>query len=198
MGMPTIVCPCCAHEFPNNTLEEHFWASVRKTNTCWEWVGNIKKNGYGRIGSGLKDGEYLVHRYSYELHYGSIPEGMLVCHKCDNRKCVRPDHLFLGTHADNMADMIAKGRGRYPGASGEANHKHRFTQEQVLSIRSEYIPRKMGITALAKKYGVSYNAIDNIVKGKMWKHLPPDNTIPDIKTSTHHTFDQLSFPLDLL
>jgi hypothetical protein len=85
-----------------------FWAKVSKTDDCWNWIGAIGETGYGNFGIGYRT--YRAHRLSYEMHYGPIPSGMLVCHKCDNRKCVRPDHLFIGTHKDNMTDCSEKGR----------------------------------------------------------------------------------------
>jgi hypothetical protein len=86
---------------------KRFWDKVEKTNTCWNWTG-AKRSGYGVI----KINHKLIstHRFSYELHNGSIPNGLLVCHSCDNSLCVNPEHLFIGTYSDNMKDCRDKGR----------------------------------------------------------------------------------------
>lgn len=91
------------------TLEQRFWKKVDKTDTCWEWIGAIAGRRYGCFW----DGRRLVyaHRVAYEIAYGPIPDGLDVLHHCDNPRCVRHDHLFLGTHQDNMDDMMIKGRG---------------------------------------------------------------------------------------
>lgn len=85
-----------------------FWAMVVKTEGCWEWTGAKFKTGYGAVNIGHRI--VTTHRRSWELTNGPIPEGLFVLHHCDNRPCVRPDHLFLGTHQDNMTDMVSKGR----------------------------------------------------------------------------------------
>jgi hypothetical protein len=89
-----------------------FWAKVQRGEGCWEWQGANNGKGYGCFG---KEGSrpYYAHRFSWELHAGPIPDGLFVLHRCDNRRCVNPEHLFLGTQGDNMRDMIAKGRGRW-------------------------------------------------------------------------------------
>ncbi len=96
-----------------STLLERFWDKVEMIpfHSCWEWTGATNQDGYGIIGTG-EGGKtsFRVHRMSYALHVGPIPEGKVVCHSCDNPGCVRPEHLFIGTMKDNNADRCAKGR----------------------------------------------------------------------------------------
>lgn len=101
-----------------STIKERFWSKTTKTDSCWLWTGLILNNGYGQITEGSR--KWSTHRYSYVLHFGSIPEGHSVLHKCDVRNCVNPEHLFSGTQLANMHDMISKGRSK----SGQASKTH--------------------------------------------------------------------------
>jgi hypothetical protein len=99
------------HGAARRPVTERFWKNVRKSDACWEWTANRSTAGYGHIKKGGRQGEQLgAHRVSWELHNGPIPPGLFVCHHCDNPRCVRPDHLFLGTTTDNVRDAICKGR----------------------------------------------------------------------------------------
>lgn len=99
---------------PITPIEDRFWSFVIQHPTgCWEWAGSKTKWGYGRLGGPGRAGkEERAHRVSWSIHFGPIPDVLFVCHKCDNPECTRPDHLFLGTHTDNMNDCISKRRHR--------------------------------------------------------------------------------------
>lgn len=141
------------------------------------WRGGTCK-GYGTFVARALGGSFRAHRFAYALAHGPIPEGLHVLHRCDNPPCCNPDHLFLGTHADNVADMIAKGRNakgersgarRHPEsvARGEKNGHAKLTAAQVAEIRAT--PRKIGTQhALALRFGVSDATISMIVNGKVW------------------------------
>jgi hypothetical protein len=150
---------------------ERFWDALRWTESdCWEWTGRLSRRGYGLV---YVDGAYTgAHRWAWTLLNGSIPTGLLVCHHCDNPPCCNPDHLFLGTNADNMAAMQAKGRGRLPRQvfRGEDNACARLTEQQVVAIRQLY--RRGGGRQLAREYNVSDELISLIVTGKVWAHAP--------------------------
>ena len=151
------------------SLSDRFWAKVRRINdatSCWEWTGALHDHGYGLIGLGSrKEGIERAHRLSYSMHNAEIGEGLFVLHRCDNRKCVRPDHLFLGTASDNAKDMASKLRGCH----GEKSVTAKLTEAQVLVIRS--LRGRDSHVALARRYGVSRSLIGLIMSGQRWKHL---------------------------
>lgn len=129
----------------HSSLAEKLFEKIEKRdNGCWEWTGRLTKTGgYGELGKHLK-----AHRVMYELAFGP-PGSMHVCHHCDNRKCVRPSHLFLGTHADNMADAASKGRLRC--------RVRKLTDQQVLEIFASTVPAR----EIAETYGISrWNVYD--------------------------------------
>lgn len=144
-------------------MEDCFWANVAKTNGCWNWTAARDLHGYGALRvAGRVVG---AHRHSYALANGPIPPGHHVLHHCDNPACVRPDHLFLGSRAENMGDMVRKGRQ----AKGERNGQAKLTAEQVGEIRSSDLPQ----FRLADIYGVSNQQISLIKSGKRWKEAAP-------------------------
>lgn len=132
---------------------------------CWLWFG-YRQNGYGRIMRGSRQ-HLLAHRYSYETNVGPIPDGLDVLHRCDVSECVNPEHLFLGTHADNMRDMALKGRQRGP--KGEAHHDAKLTREAVDEIRRRYAQGDVTQQELAAEYDVDQTNISYIILGRSWK-----------------------------
>lgn len=145
---------------------ERFWNKVEiiPFHPCWEWTGaKVRPNGHGILKFGNK--KWLAHRLSYSIHKGKIPDGLFICHKCDNPPCVNPYHLYAGTNQDNMNDK--KARGRSGSLKKERHGRAKLTQVQVDEIRLQY---KKGIRqyVLAKAYGISGNQINLIVHMKAW------------------------------
>lgn len=152
-----------------------FWPKVVKLhgkNACWEWNSTKNEHGYGVIGRGGKyGGMLLAHRVSWKMHSGPIPDNLCVLHRCDNPKCVNPDHLFLGSRADNNADMITKGRAKHDGFLGVSNPMVKLTDSDVLEIRKLYIPGVVTQRQIAKKYNVDNTLISLIIRRKAWRHI---------------------------
>jgi len=152
---------------------ERFWKSVNKSWGCWEWIGYLDQAGYGRIS--IKHYPYKTHRVSWEIEYGEIPKGLCVCHKCDNRKCVKPAHLFLGTHLDNQLDKIRKGRGvngqTHPKFCGESSGHNKLTEKQVLAIREIYSFGTVSTGEIARIFRVGKSTVKHIIHRRTWKHL---------------------------
>jgi hypothetical protein len=150
-----------------NTLEERFWAKVKKTEHCWDWTASKLKTGYGQMGlGGRKAGHDVAHRISWKIHNGEIPKGLHVLHKCDNRGCVRPDHLFLGTPLDNMRDMHAKGRAC--NISGISHPNAKLDHEKVREIRKRLANGDI-IHQIASSFSVNWTTIAQIRDGKTWR-----------------------------
>lgn len=156
--------------------KDRFWANVKKgkANDCWLWIKLLdKKMGYGRTKIGGK--AQGSHRKAFEFAVGKIPKGLCVCHKCDNPPCCNPNHLFLGTHKDNMQDAARKGRfkwnGIIPGLKGEKSPMAKLTEVEVVEIKKMSGTQKFTQTFLAQKYGVGQDEISRIVNGKRWAHI---------------------------
>lgn len=153
------------------SMEDRFWRFVVKgdESECWEWTGSLNNKGYGKIGENAPSRKtMLAHRASYVLHNGEIPNGFVVCHRCDNPKCVNPSHLFIGTNIDNVADMIAKGRDyRGEPRKGELHPGAKITADIVRSIRNDDRP----LSVIGKEYNITKGHVSNIKRGKVWKHI---------------------------
>jgi hypothetical protein len=156
--------------------EARFWAKVCKLSEanggCWTWIGGMDGRGYGHFSltdSGKKI-DIKAHQYSWQLYMGRpLPRkiGLFVCHKCDHRYCVNPDHLFIGEAQDNMTDKMQKGR--HVSSPGEKNGMSKLTEEKVREIRKLY--PSFSSYKLAKMYGVSQSIIMDIIHYRKWKHV---------------------------
>jgi hypothetical protein len=160
-----------------------FWSKIDKSGECWLWTGALYKTGYGHVRINRHD--YRAHRIVYELLKGPIPEGLFVCHTCDVRRCVRPEHLWLGTTGDNTRDASAKGRMSYPRprspnakigahtkpesvARGERAPHAKLTWEQVRAARARY-QKNETLTTLARDYGVSLATMHAVLNYRSWR-----------------------------
>ena len=149
------------------TLAERFWPKVRQgtPDECWEWQAGRYKKGYGCVWNGTRMEQ--ASRVAWKLTHGEIPEGLEVCHKCDNPPCCNPSHLFVDTHTENVRDSFRKGR---HDVRGTRNARALLTPEQVIAVRR-------GVAAgdtrakWARELGVSHGTICMIVNGKNWRHI---------------------------
>ena len=175
-------------KIPSGERTAKFWSLVNiNPNGCWEWNAYLNKWGYGTF---YYEGDvFLAHRVSWVICNSRSPGQLCVLHKCDNPKCVRPDHLFLGTDLDNARDKIKKGRARIgvmPRGDlhwsrripekipkGERNGHAKLSSEDVKFIRENYVKRKVPYTFFAKKFGVEWSTIRSVVKMRNWKHYNP-------------------------
>lgn len=174
-----------------------FWPQVNKTETCWLWTGSVYgSNSYGQMWTGEK--AIGAHRLSWEIHHGTIPAGQLVLHRCDTPTCVNPAHLVLGTHRDNMADMVRKGRA----CSGDAHWQRTHPEKRPIGTRNgthtrpDRVARGNAIatakldddkvrairelaeegftqSSIAARFGVQQSSVSAIVRGATWKHVQP-------------------------
>lgn len=157
------------------TPEERFWSKVDKgphPGGCWLWTAYIQKSwGYGVFGikRNGKDGTVLAHRHSWFLVNGEVPDGMLVCHSCDNPRCVNPDHLWVGTNNDNMQDMKQKGRGK--SRQGSRHPTSRMTEWHAAEIwrRCRILHHRRDI--VSQELGVSMSAVKRVVSREAWRHV---------------------------
>jgi hypothetical protein len=156
----------CYNSFRQVPIIDKFFERVGKkqSNGCILWTGRLSEDGYGRFDSNGK--QHLAHRTSYELFVGAIPKGMHVLHRCDTPACIRPTCLFIGTQADNVADMMAKNRK----PMGEQTRASKLTEKLVKEIRERYRNGERR-ASIARVYGVSFHTITKIVRREYWKHV---------------------------
>lgn len=143
---------------------------------CWEWAGHKDYQGYGIVK--VRPKLYRAPRMAWVIANGTeIPDGMMVCHTCDNPSCVNPHHLFLGLNEENVKDKVAKGRQSRAGkgSPGESHPRAILKESQVLEIRKRYLPHRITAKMLASEYGVSEREIRSIVYCENWKHLQGAN-----------------------
>ena len=147
-------CRPCSGIHSRRPIADRFWANVSKTESCWLWTGGTNGVGYGIISDGPRSNHvvWLVHRYSWTIHNGPIPDGYFVCHRCDNPPCVRPDHLFVGPPAANSIDMAKKER-----------QVHKLSLAQVEEIRELHATSTLNGVQIGRMYGVSKSLISQIV-----------------------------------
>lgn len=170
----------CSWSCCKGTLASNYWKNVVKgvgEDDCWSWSGHSHK-GYGRVCIDYKYKQ--AHRVSWELHFGPIPEGMLVCHKCDNPPCTNPKHLFIGSHLDNNDDKISKGRSAPQ--HGENNPSAKANAALIIKI---FEMKKSGMRNcdISREVGLGQVVVCQILKRDRWKHVEiPDHLLP---TRTH-------------
>jgi hypothetical protein len=149
------------------SLTERFWKFCTKCEECWAWTGNRNKQGYGQLKACCCGSETTVraHRLSWMIHFGTIPDGMDVCHTCDTPPCSNPKHLFLGTDLDNALDKVRKGRQM----RHERHTSAKLKWDNVHEIRRVYSEGRTTQTVLGQRFGVTQILIGKIVRGEIWR-----------------------------
>lgn len=144
------------------SIEDRFWSRLNKKSGdgCWEWTGGLSL-GYGALWDATCQNNVGAHCFSWRLHFGDVPDGLFVCHECDNRRCVRPDHLFLGTNGDNQIDSIKKNRGG----------RSVLTVSMAIDLCREFYCGDYNIADLSRKYGVHFSTAASVVTGDSWGHV---------------------------
>lgn len=144
---------------------ERFWKKTQLSESgCIEWTACLNGRGYGQFRPSKQRKNITAHRYSWILTNGPIPKGLCVCHVCDNRRCVNPDHLFLGTPAENSADMAEKGRGRGAKRSGILNPRCKLGEDEVEAIRNS----DASLRSISQAFGISKSQVHRIRNGESW------------------------------
>lgn len=136
-------------------------------NKCWLWIASKNNKGYGHFSS---HGHYITaHRFAYQAFVGAIPDGQVICHRCDNPACVNPAHLFAGTQSENILDMVAKNR--RDTAKGTRLPQAKLTPDEVIEIRCLYATGDFTQSELSQRFGVTQSMVGHIVRNRYWKHL---------------------------
>lgn len=147
---------------------DRFWSKVDKSthpSGCWEWTASLNMYGYGQFG--FRGTVVAAHRVAWELTYGPVPDGLCVCHRCDNRKCVNTAHLFVASQAANMRDMAVKGRGRTRPTRGADSTSAKLTAADVRAIRRRYRDGD-SLRVLGQAFGVWHTTIADVVHRRTW------------------------------
>lgn len=171
-------CGRLCYTLAKRTTPEEFWASLDRSGCCWLWTARINRGGYGSVkfASITNRDMWPAHRLAWTLANGPIPDGLLVLHDCDKnypagdityRRCCNPVHLFLGTSADNSADMKAKGRQ----SRGERNSHAKLTPEEVVEIRRLYAAGGTTHKRLSRQFRITEGGVRFIICGRTWKHV---------------------------
>lgn len=147
--------------------------NIKDGDVCWNWKASLMNSGYGQF-LYTREGKtknISAHRMAFQLFKGEIPSGMQVNHTCDNKRCVNPIHLYIGTQSENLYDAVNRGRHKSNNLFGNKNPKTKLNIEDVIKIRESYKSGTASQGALAKKYGVSQANISSIVLRETWKHI---------------------------
>lgn len=163
--------PCSGTPMYGKSLRERLEAYLDKSNDCWIWTAGTTRNGYGtmRISTHGRRRQEGAHRIAWLVFRGPIPDGLIVCHKCDNPPCCNPDHLFLGTYQDNTLDCVAKGRKNPP--RGERSGKAILNEAQVREIRRLHSEDGLSQKSIAEKFNIASHHVGLIVRRMRWNHL---------------------------
>jgi HNH endonuclease len=188
---------------PRTEFREKFWERVNRGEGCWEWQGRRQHNGYGRLWVVDTKSEQAAHRVAWQVTYGFIPDGIQVCHRCDNPPCCNPDHLFLGTKHDNMQDCAGKGRNvmqQKPELSslarprnpehqvrGERQGSSKLTADQVRAIRAMRASGRPS-SEIAARFGISAGHVRKVSAGRAWAHITLDHSV--LATPTEGATDE--------